>query len=85
MALATEVILPYGLGFGDKEPVTRGVIFKVLPHYLNQQHKHEVTRSQDFFFSFPNKSNACRPSKQLFVGFAVQTFKILIQKEEEIL
>ena len=41
---------PCGLGFGDKEPATHGVIFKVLPHYLNQQHKHEMTRSQVFFF-----------------------------------
>lgn len=40
---------PFGPGFGDKEPVTHGVIFKVLPHYLNQQHKHEMTRSQVLF------------------------------------
>ena len=65
---------PYGLWFGDKEPTTHGVIFKVLPHYLNQQHKHEMTRSQGFFFLL-NKSNACRPSKQLFVGTVVQKFK----------
>lgn len=39
---------PHGPGFGDKDPVTHGVIFKVLPHYLNQQHKHGMTRSQGF-------------------------------------
>lgn len=73
---------PYGPGFGDKEPVTHGIIFKVLPHYLNQQHKHEMTWSQVFSF---NKSNACRPSKQLFLRTAVQIFKIFNQNEEEIL
>lgn len=71
---------PSGPGFGDKEPVTHGVIFKVLPHYLNQQHKHEMTWSQGF--SLPNKSNACWPSKQLFVGIAIQIFKICNQNEE---
>lgn len=40
---------PYGPGFGDKEPVTHGVIFKVLPHYWNQQRKHKMTRSQVLF------------------------------------
>lgn len=35
------------------------------------------------FFS-PNKSNACRPSKQLLVRTAVQIFKIFHRGEEEI-
>lgn len=37
--------------------------------------------SQVFFL--PDKSNACRPSKQLFVGTAVQIIQILIQNEEK--
>lgn len=41
-----------------------------------------MTWSQVFSF---NKSNACRPSKQLFVRTAVQIFKISNQNEEEIL
>lgn len=36
------------------------------------------------FFS-PNKSNACRPSKQLLVRIAIRIFKIFYRSEEEIL